>query len=49
MPLSCWCYMLGLICALLGASIALAPDRMARVYRALPRSKAAGMVFSTLA
>ena len=49
MLLSCWCYLLGLICVLLGASIALAPDRMTRVYRELPRSKAAGMVLSTVA
>jgi len=41
--------LLGLICVLLGASIAFAPDRMARLYKAFPRNKAAGMVLSTVA
>lgn len=49
MPLACWCYVLGIICVLLGAAIALAPGRMTRVYRALPRNRAAGIVLSTVA
>lgn len=49
MPLHCWCYLLGLICVLLGASIALAPAPLSRFYSALPRSAAAGYVLSTLA
>ena len=49
MPLSCWCYLLGLICLLPGVAVALAPERMAHVYKAFPRSKVAGMVISTVA
>jgi hypothetical protein len=49
MSLSCWCYLLGLVCALLGGAAALAPASVSRVCNALPRSKAAGYVLSTIA
>jgi len=49
MPLQCWCYLLGLICVLLGASIALAPAPLSRFYNALPRHKAAGGILSAIA
>ncbi len=49
MLLSCWCYLLGLICVLMGAAIVAAPAPLARFYNALPRSVAAGRVLSTVA
>lgn len=49
MPLFCWCYLLGLICVLTGASIACAPVPLARFYNALPRNTTAGYLLSTLA
>ncbi len=49
MPLHCWCYLLGLICVLLGASIALAPAPLSRFYQELPRNKAAGYILSSIA
>ena len=49
MPLHCWCYLLGLICVLLGSSIALAPAPLARLYNALPRHAGAGRVLSAIA
>ncbi len=49
MPLHCWCYLLGLICVLAGASVALAPAPLARCLNALPRNAAAGYVLSTIA
>jgi len=49
MPLSCWCYLLGLICLLLGVTIAAVPGPLARFYNALPRSQIAGFLISALA
>ena len=49
MSLSSWCYLLGLICVLLGASIALAPAPLSRFYNALPRSLPAGRILSAIA
>jgi len=49
MSLSVWCYVLGLICVLLGLSAAVVPAPVSRFYNALPRSAAAGYVLSTLA
>ncbi|MDD4102006.1 MAG: hypothetical protein PHU80_05170 [Kiritimatiellae bacterium] len=49
MPLHCWSYLLGLICLVIGISIAWAPARMSAIYKALPRNKAAGYILSTIA
>jgi hypothetical protein len=49
MPLSCWCYLLGIVCVVLGGAVALAPAPLSRFYNALPRSAAAGYALSTLA
>lgn len=49
MTLSYWCYLLGLICVLMGVSIIAVPAPVSRFYNALPRSPAAGYVLSTLA
>lgn len=49
MPLHCWCYLLGLICVLLGAANVFAPSPMSRLYNALPRSVLAGRILSTAA
>ncbi|MEI7901918.1 MAG: hypothetical protein WCK89_16825 [bacterium] len=49
MSLSCWCYLLGFICVLLGTSIVAAPAPLSRFYNALPRSVAAGRILSTIA
>lgn len=49
MPLHCWSYLLGIICLLLGVSIAAAPARLAALYKALPRNKAAGYILSAIA
>lgn len=49
MPLSCWCYLLGLICLLLGVTIAAVPGPLARFYNALPRSQIAGALISSIA
>ena len=49
MPLSCWCYLLGLICLLTGASAITAPAPLSRFYNALPRSVLAGRILSTIA
>ena len=49
MSLSCWCYLLGLICVLTGASVVAAPATFARLYNALPRSVAAGRILSAIA
>lgn len=49
MLLSCWCYLLGIVCVVFGGTAALAPAFLSRVYNALPRNKAAGYVFSTIA
>jgi hypothetical protein len=49
MPLHCWCYLLGLVCVLLGASVAVAPAPLSRVLNALPRHAVAGYVLSTVA
>ena len=49
MSLQCWCYLLGFICVLLGASIVLAPAPLSRFYNALPRSKTAAYLLSTIA
>lgn len=49
MPLHCWCYLLGLICVLMGAAIVAAPAPLSRFYNALPRSAVAGYILSTLA
>lgn len=49
MPLSCWCYLLGLVCVLLGGAIAVAPVPLARFYNGLPRSIVAGGILSTIA
>ena len=49
MPLSCWCYLLGLICLLLGVAVAAAPGPLARFYNALPRSQTAGFIVSAIA
>lgn len=49
MPLHCWSYLLGIVCLLLGISITSAPSRMATLYKALPRNKAAGYILSAVA
>ncbi len=49
MSLHCWSYLLGIVCLLPGVSITAAPARMAAVYKALPRNKAAGYVLSAVA
>lgn len=49
MPLHCWCYLLGLICVLMGTAIAVAPAPLSRFYNALPRSAVAGYILSTIA
>lgn len=49
MPLHCWCYTLGLLCAALGAFAAFAPATHSRLLNALPRHAVAGYVLSTLA
>ena len=49
MSLSCWCYLLGVLCATMGAAIAAAPAPLSRFYNALPRSVAAGYILSTIA
>ena len=49
MPLHCWCYLLGLLGLLAGASVALAPAPLARLARAFPRHAPTGYVLSTLA
>jgi len=49
MPLSCWCYLLGIICVLMGAAIAAAPAPLSRFYNTLPRSAVAGYILSTIA
>jgi len=49
MPLSCWCYLLGAFCLLLGAAIAAAPGPLARYCNALPRNQIAGFLLSALA
>ena len=49
MLLSCWCYLLGIVCVLLGGTAVAAPVAMSRVWNALPRNKAAGYVLSALA
>jgi len=49
MPLHCWCYLLGLICVLMGTTVAAAPAPLSRFYNALPRSAVAGYLLSTIA
>jgi len=49
MSLSCWSYLLGLICLLAGAAVAFAPAPLSRAFNALPRNKAAAYVLSTVA
>jgi hypothetical protein len=49
MPLHCWCYLLGLICVLQGASIALKPAPLSRFFNVLPRNAVAGYILSTVA
>ena len=49
MSLSCWCYLLGLICVLTGATVAVVPTPLSRFYNALPRNKIAGYVLSAIA
>lgn len=49
MPLSCWCYLLGLICLLTGIAVVAAPVPLSRFYNALPRSVTAGRILSTIA
>jgi len=49
MPLNCWSYLLGIICLLWGISITAAPARLAAIYKALPRNKAAGYILSAIA
>lgn len=49
MPLSCWCYLLGLICVAMGGAIVASPAPLARFYNALPRSVTAGRILSTIA
>ena len=49
MPLSCWSYLLGLICLLFGGFVLAKPEVAARALNALPRNAVAGFVLSTLA
>jgi hypothetical protein len=49
MTLSSWCYLLGLVCVVLGGGAALAPAAVSRFYTALPRSRTAGYVLSAVA
>ena len=49
MFLSSWCYLLGIVCVLLGGTAVAAPVPVSRVWNALPRDKVAGYVLSTLA
>ena len=49
MLLSSWCYLLGVVCVLLGGAAAAAPVPVSRVWAAFPRSKMAGYVLSTIA
>ena len=49
MSLSCWCYLLGVVCVLMGVAIAAAPVPLSRFYNALPRSAVAGYILSTIA
>ena len=49
MLLSCWCYLLGTLCALTGLAIVAAPAPLGRFYNALPRSVPAGRILSAIA
>lgn len=49
MSLSCWSYLLGALCLILGGAVAAVPGPTGRALNALPRNKTAGYVLSTIA
>ncbi len=49
MPLSCWSYLLGIFCLLIGVPIVVAPDAMSRMYRAFPRNRLAAGLLNVVA
>jgi hypothetical protein len=49
MSLSLWCYLLGVLFSVLGLSIMVLPEKMSRLFNALPRHQIASYVLAAIA